>query len=291
MMNANQIGEKIVVLRKERNLSQASLAKELSISSQAVGKWERGESLPDILMLNRISSFFKVSLNYFSDENYAKDFEENVSVAQTTDVSIAKKKWDISKLSLVDSDFSGLKNLNEKLSSANIKSCKFNKANLEGIGLNKNYIDDCDFAEVEFKNASMYGTFIKNTSFDLAQFQNSKIIKTALTNCTFNQSNFNDSTFQNSYLTKCDLINAFMNSAQFKNTGFHEVKISSYLQNTSFENCTFYKVEFENMKITNSFFKNNRKMKNIKFTNCSADKISIAFLKNNGVDVSDIKEV
>lgn len=67
MLNSKSIGDKIATARKKSNLSQAELAQKILISPQAVGKWERGESLPDITILNRLAEIFGVDLNYFSN--------------------------------------------------------------------------------------------------------------------------------------------------------------------------------------------------------------------------------
>lgn len=45
MSETKKIGNKIAEARKRINISQAQLAERLFISSQAVGKWERGESM------------------------------------------------------------------------------------------------------------------------------------------------------------------------------------------------------------------------------------------------------
>lgn len=47
----NPINEKIRKLRKNKNLTQDALGAQLGISGQAVAKWEKGESMPDILLL------------------------------------------------------------------------------------------------------------------------------------------------------------------------------------------------------------------------------------------------
>lgn len=47
----NPINEKIRELRKSKNLTQDALGAKLGISGQAVAKWEKGESMPDILLL------------------------------------------------------------------------------------------------------------------------------------------------------------------------------------------------------------------------------------------------
>lgn len=55
MLNSKSLGNKIASARKKVNLSQSELAQQVSISPQAVGKWERGESMPDITTLNRLA--------------------------------------------------------------------------------------------------------------------------------------------------------------------------------------------------------------------------------------------
>lgn len=68
MLNAVIIGEKIAALRREHGLSQAQLAEHLNLSPQAVSKWERGESLPDLITLDQLCSILEVDLNYFSGQ-------------------------------------------------------------------------------------------------------------------------------------------------------------------------------------------------------------------------------
>jgi transcriptional regulator with XRE-family HTH domain len=65
MLQTN-IGGKIKYGRRNKGLSQNELAARLFVSKQAVGKWERGESLPDILMLGDIGKIIGTTdLNYF----------------------------------------------------------------------------------------------------------------------------------------------------------------------------------------------------------------------------------
>ena len=70
MITAKSIGIKLTSARKSKNFSQSTLAQELAVSPQAVGKWERGESLPDIILLSRIAALLSVDLNYFSEVLY-----------------------------------------------------------------------------------------------------------------------------------------------------------------------------------------------------------------------------
>ncbi len=53
--------ENIRNLRKEKGLTQEALAEVLGVSYQAISKWERGESYPDITLLPAISSFFNTT--------------------------------------------------------------------------------------------------------------------------------------------------------------------------------------------------------------------------------------
>lgn len=55
------IGEKIRHYRLEKGMTQEKLAAELNLSFQAVSKWERNESLPDITIIDRLSQVLSVS--------------------------------------------------------------------------------------------------------------------------------------------------------------------------------------------------------------------------------------
>ena len=72
-------GKKIAALRKSQNMTQEELGKVLSVTYQAVSKWERGESLPDFEMMSRIAKFFNVPLNYFTDEDDGAQTETAVA--------------------------------------------------------------------------------------------------------------------------------------------------------------------------------------------------------------------
>lgn len=58
-----QIGKNIVSYRKRSGLTQAGLAEKLNYSDKAVSKWERGESIPDVLTLIQLAELFGISVN------------------------------------------------------------------------------------------------------------------------------------------------------------------------------------------------------------------------------------
>ncbi len=64
-----KLGDKIRALRKERNISQEVLASYLGVSFQAVSKWENGTTMPDVIMIPAIASFFGVSTDELFDFN------------------------------------------------------------------------------------------------------------------------------------------------------------------------------------------------------------------------------
>ncbi|HBR03537.1 MAG TPA: XRE family transcriptional regulator [Ruminiclostridium sp.] len=71
-------GEKLQYLRKLKGLSQEQLAAQLSVSRQAISKWELGESLPDTNKILLISKIFEVTTDYLLDESMDnKAFEQN----------------------------------------------------------------------------------------------------------------------------------------------------------------------------------------------------------------------
>ena len=58
-----EIANRLVRLRKEKNLSQEALANELGISRQAVSKWERAEASPDTDNLILLAKLYGMSLD------------------------------------------------------------------------------------------------------------------------------------------------------------------------------------------------------------------------------------
>ena len=56
-----QLGANIVTYRKRSGLTQAKLAERLNYSDKAVSKWERGESMPDVLTLVQLAELFEIT--------------------------------------------------------------------------------------------------------------------------------------------------------------------------------------------------------------------------------------
>lgn len=56
------LGENIKTLRKQKGYSQETLAQQLNVVRQTVSKWEKGYSVPDAEMLERMANLFEVSV-------------------------------------------------------------------------------------------------------------------------------------------------------------------------------------------------------------------------------------
>ncbi len=58
-----RIGSNIAYYRKQAGLTQAGLAEKLNYSDKAVSKWERGDSIPDVITLMQIAGQFHITVD------------------------------------------------------------------------------------------------------------------------------------------------------------------------------------------------------------------------------------
>lgn len=107
-MNALTIGSNIKKLRSERNVTQQQLADALSLSFQAVSKWETGTSAPDVATLPEIAGYFNTTIDelFKSDMTVYKNKAERLMTAYEcgTDDSEAFERADAEYKRLFASD-------------------------------------------------------------------------------------------------------------------------------------------------------------------------------------------
>ena len=60
----NDFSEKLQLIRKNKGLTQEELAEKLSVSRQAVAKWESGQVYPEITNFIQISNLFNATIDY-----------------------------------------------------------------------------------------------------------------------------------------------------------------------------------------------------------------------------------
>ena len=71
MIIAGNIGK----LRREAGITQLELAERLNYSDKAVSKWERGESVPDVITLKQVADLFSVSVDYLLRADHPSEVE------------------------------------------------------------------------------------------------------------------------------------------------------------------------------------------------------------------------
>jgi uncharacterized protein YjbI with pentapeptide repeats len=294
MLTSIMIGNKISEARKEKNFSQAQLAQLLSVSSQAVGKWERGESMPDIITFNRLAEVLQVDLNYFS-ESFQPAATEKTSAVSLIKQPVespsenAEKKlgWNMSGGNWVDADFSGLNNLHEKFSSSNMQRCLFIGSEMSGLLLKSNNVNSCNFSDSDISNSHIQGSNIINSLFHNCSLKEAEFSGSQIKSCNFSGADFTGAAFKSSALLKNTMSYAVWNRTTFYATQFAEIVFDGTFKDCSFENCEFSRVTFQNATLTGTFFKN-KTLKRIRFIDCKADKITYAFLKNGKADMTCI---
>lgn len=67
------IANNISALRAEEGMTQLKLAEALNYTDKAVSKWERGEALPDVVVLKAIADYFGVTVDYLLTEEHKEE--------------------------------------------------------------------------------------------------------------------------------------------------------------------------------------------------------------------------
>lgn len=223
-MEAKMIGGKIAAVRKEANMSQAQLAQLLFISPQAVGKWERGESVPDIITFNRLAEILGVDLNYFSGSftsitppsNALDEGESDPNRPIATEAPERPILNNFSGSNLSGSDFAGVQ----------AQGRKFNGSALRGS----------DFAGADLSGSTFYGSDLQEACFDRAN----------LTDCVFSANTMTGATFNSAVILRTQFNSSDLAGAKFSNAELTDARlVKTDLRTTAFENCIFNGADFE----------------------------------------------
>lgn len=112
-MDQIKSGRFIAQLRKQHNLTQEKLGEKLGVTNKTISRWENGNYMPDIEMLQLLSREFGVSINellsgeYLSDDEFRNKADENViAISKSSAFSFEerkayfKKKWRKEHISL-----------------------------------------------------------------------------------------------------------------------------------------------------------------------------------------------
>lgn len=311
-MEAKQIGSKIAKARKETNMSQAQLAQQLFISPQAVGKWERGESVPDIITINRLAEILGVDLNYFS-ENFESVKEDTAPVApangaghtelpvqpEAAATSAAERQLvtDFNGAELAGTDFSHVIAPKRKFKASGLRGCDFTGADLTG-----SVFTTCDASKARFNEANL-----TDCTLSIVNLTDADFTKAILVGTIFSKSQLMRAIFTDVKLTDVKLDTTDLRSAGFKNCVFSGVDFRrSDLRGQHFEGQTFIGVRFDRAMLHDAVFKGAtlknvsfrpafaltnkyyRAIGTINFDGATMDKLTYAALKGMGAQLANV---
>lgn len=311
-MDTKIIGSKIAKARKEKNISQAQLAQQLFISPQAVGKWERGESIPDILTFNRLAEILGVDLNYFS-ENYPSEAtvppfkmptDSTRQIEQTVQddgnpsrLPEPELLTNFSGSNLVKSDFAGVIAYKRKFNGSALRDSDFSGADLTGssfiasdvreANFDGTNLTDCVFSALDLTEACFNKTILVRTEFSKsgltrAKFTEAKLIQVKLTKTDLRKTVFENCVFDGVDFEDSDMRAQRLDGQSFNNVKFH----NTALNEATFKDAVLTNVSFRAPHaITNKYY---RAIKTIHFDGATMDKLTYAALKGIGADLSKV---
>lgn len=306
-MDTIMIGEKIAKARKKLNISQAQLAQHLFISPQAVGKWERGESIPDIITFNRLAEILGVDLNYFS-ENFSSAANETPGTGaieqpvqeEAGDPSPAMERQVLTNFSgsnLQETDFAGVSAHKRKFVGSDLRGADFagadltgslfmgsdvRKANFDGANLT-----DCTLSAIDLADASFHKTILIRTEFSKSDLTRAKFTDAKLIDAKLAMTDLTKTVFENCVFEGVDFKYSDLRGVSFDGQTFIGVKFQkAALNEATFNGAMLKNVSFRSSyALTNKYF---RSIKTINFDGAKMDKLTYAALKGLGADLSKV---
>jgi uncharacterized protein YjbI with pentapeptide repeats len=305
------IGEKIAKARKKASLSQAQLAEQLFISPQAVGKWERGESIPDIVTISKLARILGVDLNYFSESSASPDTElrpkpENVNSdteqplqeeAGTSGLQERQLLTNFSGSALGETDFAGVNAPKRKFTGSDLHGADFSNADLSGssfmgsdvheANFDGTNLTDCSFSALDLTGASFNKTILVRTQFSSSTLYGVKFSNTTLTDVRLSTTDLTKTIFENCSFHGVDFKASDMSGVCLDGQTFIGVKFdNTALKDASFKGATLKNVSFRpTFALTNRYYKT---LKTICFDGATMDKLTYAALKGVGLDLSNV---
>ncbi|QJB38638.1 pentapeptide repeat-containing protein [Chitinophaga oryzae] len=299
-MDTKIIGSKITRARKAKGLSQAGLAQQLFISPQAVGKWERGESMPDITTFYRLAEMLEVDLNYFSENGTAEIPATSPVKQPAAEILPSEERQVPLRLTAVDMQ-------QENFAGATLHKGKFKAGSLQGANFEGADLTGSTFEVLDARGANFDGANLTDCSFSItdltdASFHRSILVRTRL-HIAGHGAIFTDVTFLDARLTKVDLQQTRFERCTFNGTDFHQCDMrgmhfdgqtfigvkfdKSALKDASFSGATLRNVSFKlPFSLTN---RSHLDFQTVCFDGATMDKITYAALK--GLRVADLSKV
>lgn len=74
-------GDRLKLLREEKNMTQLELGKVFSISHATINRYENSQRQPDTELISKLSEFFNVTTDYLLGRNDVRNNTESISEA------------------------------------------------------------------------------------------------------------------------------------------------------------------------------------------------------------------
>lgn len=309
-MDTKMIGSKIAGARKGKNMSQAQLAQLLFISPQAVGKWERGESIPDIATVSRLAEILGVDLNYFSENLQSANDELTLNTSISNKDGIEQTAQNLAAYSsapderqlltnfsggnLSKSDFAGITAHNRKFNGSSLRGSDFAGADLTGSSFSGSDIreasfdgtnlTDCILSANDLTGSSFKKTILIRTIFNSSALAGAKFIDAELLNAKLTKTDLRNTTFENCIFKGVDFKYSDLRNVCLDGQTFIGVKFDkAALNETTFNGATLKNVSFRpTFALTNKYY---RAIKTINFDGAMMDKLTYAELKGLGANL------
>ena len=91
-MELSMVGSRIGMLRRGKGITQSELGERLGVSYQAVSKWERGETLPDVGILVDLADVLETSVDSLLRCGDAVKYRGRITVSQMKEGILSLKK-------------------------------------------------------------------------------------------------------------------------------------------------------------------------------------------------------
>jgi len=299
-MDTKMIGSKIARARKEKNMSQAQLAQLLFISPQAVGKWERGESTPDITTFGRLGEILGVDLNYFSENFKSPDGETDPRKANDGIEAESPLLTNFNGSNLSKSDFAGITAHKMKFNGSALSGSDFSGADLGGSSFSSSDAHEANFDDANLTDCILFATNLSNASFN-----KTILVRTVFKASDLTRTTFSDTRLIHAKLTRCDLRKTIFRSCVFDGVDFDSSDMRAQnldgqtFTNVKFHNTALNEATFKGATLTNVSFrapyaitnKYYRSIKTIHFDGAKMDKLTYATLKGLGADLSNVTTI
>lgn len=98
-MDMQKIGNFLAELRKDKNLTQEELGEKLGVTNKTVSRWENGNYLPPVEILQMLSKLYNVSINELlsgerlDSEHYKENAEDYIATDLIKKRKEAKNDW------------------------------------------------------------------------------------------------------------------------------------------------------------------------------------------------------